>query len=156
MTDEFGNWLAGFVDGEGCFKVERALHHRKHYYTYRPGFAIALRSDDRPLLERIHSELGVGYLYTYNRETTTTNRYSFFTVQGAAQCQVIVDVFTRYPLRSKKASDFHIFARAVEVAHGYRRGGGKNVWAHNAILREQMEKLYQELTENRRYKHGGL
>ncbi len=42
---DFGNWLAGFVDGEGCFYFKRV-----NQTNLVPAFAIKVRADDPSIL----------------------------------------------------------------------------------------------------------
>jgi hypothetical protein len=60
MDAAFGNWLAGFIDGEGSFTIQSARADMPQFYTR---FQIRLRADDRPILEEIRAQLGVGALY---------------------------------------------------------------------------------------------
>jgi hypothetical protein len=53
----FGHWFAGFVDGEGCFLITRVGK------SYRCIFSLHLRGDDRPILEEIHRNLGIGTVW---------------------------------------------------------------------------------------------
>ena len=52
----FANWMAGFIDGEGCFHV----HKKKvnNCETYDCQFSINLRADDKPILAEMQRQLG--------------------------------------------------------------------------------------------------
>ena len=66
MSDQY---LAGFVDGEGCFVLNYRRDLKKHrpcspaYYFWRFEFAIVLSEADKPLLELIRSKLGCGRVF---------------------------------------------------------------------------------------------
>jgi hypothetical protein len=127
MDDAFGYWLAGFIDGEGCFCI-----------TYRGPNAtnkvcmlsVALRADDRPLLEEIQRQTGLGKIYD-SPGRKTTKPYSRWCVQTQPEVMSLVEVFERYPLRSKKARDFEYWKQAVEVwcSGGRGRNADPTRWA---------------------------
>lgn len=52
---EFGNWLAGFTDGEGCFTVEAYRGRASHSCS----FTIALRVDDKSILDECQLRTGL-------------------------------------------------------------------------------------------------
>src|SRR4051812_19925163 len=102
MTDAFGHWLAGFVDGEGCFSITQPHAYKR---SCRCDFTITLRDDDGPILEEIQKQLGVGRLSRHVRKVNPKNgkpqaRYSVATKR---ETLVIVGTFDRFPLRAKKA-----------------------------------------------------
>lgn len=112
LTDGFGHWLAGFADGEGCFRL---IQHR-----VGPGlaisaqFQISLRADDRPILEEIRQRTGLGNIHSNGRSAVNNGRPQVrWAVGDHAGCLVLVGLFDRYPLRAKKARDFAIWRDAV-------------------------------------------
>lgn len=119
-----GSWLAGLVDGEGCFHLRttrvrtvRGYHRRYRVLTF--AFVIALRADDRATLERARTLLGVGHIGQNRRghgPATSSNAkpLAALVVQARNDLARIVGVFRTYPLRSKKARDFDLWA----AAHG--------------------------------------
>jgi len=60
IPDGFGNWFAGFVDGDGCFLINA----RGDGCTLE----ISLRGDDQAVLHQIRNALGVGNLYNVSQE----------------------------------------------------------------------------------------
>lgn len=122
----YGDWLAGFTDGEGCFHLGFVTSKR-----FRPSpqatFVIALRRDDQAVLERIQSYWQVGRLYLSHRTLKNKKHFvTIYSVQTAADlANVVVPHFERHPLASKKAGDFLIWKRAVALlASRSRRGRG--------------------------------
>lgn len=113
MDDAFGHWLAGFVDGEGCFAIDGRIRpgHRVPYCQ----FILCLRLDDLDILECIHSEAG-GTLKVRRKTTNPNDKPSgYLRVTGAQELLRVVELFERYPLRAKKARDFVIWAEAVRA-----------------------------------------
>lgn len=74
----FGHWLAGFVDGEGCFYIGRICNRKKgvEYVNYRCAFTISLRDDDHAVLHEIRDTLGTGRIVTRKARETSTFRGS--------------------------------------------------------------------------------
>lgn len=103
----FGNWLAGFVDGEGNFNCHKD---QKGGFVFR----INLREDDKEILEEIKRRLGVGDLY-YRDIKKNMNNWDFKYQSKNMQNQwtfavnsiydlvnTIVPYFDKYKLRAKK------------------------------------------------------
>ena len=107
----FGYWLAGFIDGEGCFVI------REQKGEYRPAFQLRLRDDDLPVLHYIRHRLGVGDIYGErgrpDRAGYVSRPKALFWIQSKATCMRLVEVLDRAPLRSKKARDYAIWREAV-------------------------------------------
>jgi hypothetical protein len=107
LDDGFGHWLAGFVDGEGCFRVKP-----NNVNAFACVFDLHIRADDSEALYEIQRRLGVGRISYEDRKDSSP--MCCLTVTKKADCRVLVDVLTRYPLRAKKRRDFAIWREAVE------------------------------------------
>lgn len=153
ITAPFGNRLAGLADGEAHFNIARLRHkpRGRGIYTrpindcYACSFQIKLRADDRPLLERCFEETGLGTLtLVHNRsekDRASRNPAVLWRVSKQIECLAIVAIFEEFPLWSKKARDFEIWAQAVRywTADGVWRG-----W-------DPMARWFEEIREVRRY-----
>lgn len=116
-TDAFGNWFAGFVDGEGSFLMP--IYKTKSGARYGQRFHIGLRIDDAAIVEEIVSTLGFGT--TIRQKSCFSKQRNkldlpqiFFAVDGIDECLALVSLFKKYPLRAKKQRDFKIWAKAVK------------------------------------------
>lgn len=113
IKDDFGNWFAGFTDGEGCFGIfNRNCENPRTNCV----FTINLRVDDRPILEEIRNMLKIGTIHNKPPricDTHTTQAQSRFQVHAITECAELVKVFEKYPLRAKKQKDFLIWKQAV-------------------------------------------
>lgn len=116
LADGFGHWLAGFVDGEGCFFIHPGEH--------RPYLDVCLRDDDGGVLNEAKMRTGVGAIY---RSANGGNRgpQIHWRVGRAADTLRLVGVFDAYPLRAKKRQQYVLWRRAVlisppNVGRGYR------------------------------------
>lgn len=112
--EQFGHWLSGFVDGEGCFRLG--------FYKKKPtaAFSISLRADDKPILELIRSYLGCGKpIYVakgLNRGKESP--IAMYVVTGVPSLHdIIIPHFQRCPLRAKKGNDFVVWSQAIGFLH---------------------------------------
>jgi len=139
VEPSFGNWLAGLADGEGCFWIHRC----KRGEWLSPQFKIKLRDDDRATLVACRDTLGIGNLYDHPAPRTGNGRpSSSWIVQSRADAERLVTVFDVFPLRSKKARDFAVWRRAVELAGTIPRGNrwtGPRDWSGMLALKDELE-----------------
>lgn len=134
----FGNWLAGFADGEGCFCIRT----HSNSSTFSCKFSIKLRDDDSAILYQIRETLGVGRLYPY--QGSSGNSATAWEVQALSNViHVIIPLFEQYPLRAKKARDFTLWARAARIMHT-----GAHLKAHG---RDEILRLKEEMEQGRKY-----
>ncbi len=122
-----GNWISGFVDAEGCFRI--SIIKNKNYksnpwlaslydktkentsmktipLSVRLYFQIGLHLKDKLILELIKSELGVGEIYN-SRVDSVELQVSSFKDIGA-----IIKFFDKYPLITQKWADYLLFKKA--------------------------------------------
>jgi len=151
--DDFGHWLSGFTDGEGCFSL---YWRQTRTQLPRAAFVLELRSDDTPILQSIRDYLGAGQIYTRQRKAAAmailiTNKIPILQ-------NVIIPHFDRYPLRAKKSRDFLIWREAVLLLADVKRRpivhytfghGTKPRYTPDELRRFQ--KLSQQLRAVRRY-----
>lgn len=107
---EFIGWFVGFTDGEGNFfiKIDKA----KNFVGFR--FKINLHLDDLNTLEYIKENLGVGRVKSLNDRTVT------FEITNSAEIkQIIIPLFTNYPLLTVKKLNFEKFKSAFEMKYNY-------------------------------------
>lgn len=112
-----GDYIAGFVDGEGCFalKFVRSVRHDRPnkpiYFYWALEFVIMLRADDSEILERIRYTLDCGTVRIPAKSSSV--RYS---VVGFDDLSTkIVPFFKKYPLHAKKKRDYLLWAEAVAI-----------------------------------------
>lgn len=152
IADDFGHWLAGFVDGEGCFLafIERRPDDRPHLRT---SFQITLRADDEPILQIIKKTLGIGRIFKLKASPgdispNPTVRYAVKRTGDAYH--VLLPFFERYPLRAKKLEDFHIWKQIVVIKYLEGRPQGptrlsESFWA-------KVIPLVNQLRDGRKFK----
>lgn len=117
-----GDYIAGFVDGEGCFalKFRRDVRHdRKNkpvYFYWDIEFAILLRADDKDILEKIKNTLNCGKISISKRGAV---RYSVNNVDELVD--KIVPFFDKYSLHAKKKYDFNLWQEALVILERNRQ-----------------------------------
>ncbi len=152
-----GDYVAGFVDGEGCFYINfrRDIRHdRKNkpvYFYWKVGFAIVLRADDREILEKIKQSLDCG--------TVTINK------RGQARLQMtdvndltkVADFFDRHPLRAKKRFDYLLWKEALLILkrNKQERKPGDKGFSKINWNKGDLERLRQIKVEMEQYKSTG-
>lgn len=155
MDADFGNWFAGFVDGEGCFTVRICT-------AKKPGglpdieaaFSIILRKDDLPILQECQRRTGVGRISLYgvitNRQGIRSNPRARWEVRRHPQCMKIVEMLDRHPLRAKKSRDFVIWREIILHLASTPRGNRWGSKRDHAMLIG----LTKKMRDQRKYVDG--
>lgn len=145
--DALGYWASGLVDGEGSFLLH--VTKRSLYPHIFFTFGIALRDDDQAALIQLQQALGgLGQFQTTYKDCESRKPQSRFTITGKKNLLLVADFFERYPLRTKKRTDFEIWAVALRYYSAKRLAGFSA-----EQLFEEMQKRAQQLQDNRRYGH---
>jgi hypothetical protein len=141
-----GDYIAGFVDGEGCFDLQfrRDVRHERTnkpaYYGWKAQFVIVSRADDKELLEKIKNTLNCGHI---NFARGDQVRYSVQDIDTLHK--IISPFFRKYRLSGKKKNDFELWAEAIEILYKNKkktiniekgkRGFTRIKWAKNDFQR---------------------
>ena len=136
-TAAWGNWFAGFVDGEGSFIITR-----NRGQWVRAEFRLNMRADDKPILKEIKEELGIGFVYD-NRKSGNKNPNCEFRVSHREQLLHLVKLFDQYPLKSRKMNDYQVW-RTFVILHQSRK---KAMDLH-------VEQLLGDIRSAREFKEG--
>ena len=147
LDPAFGHYLAGFIDGEGSFRV--AENNGGRSLCCR--FSIKLREDDRDILVEAKQRLGIGTLLRDTSQGThrTSKPSARWQVYDRPGCLKLVAVLDAYPLRAKKARDYAIWREAV--FEWGRVGGVRSGYAGPANW-GRMRELKAQIEEVRRYR----
>lgn len=146
-----GDYMAGFVDGEGHFGLKHNLEvkvSRKGqpaYWRWNLDFAISLSEEDRPILEAIRETLGCGNINPQHGKTVQYRVYDFNDI-----CQKVIPFFEEYPLRAKKRKDFILWKEAAEILARYK---SSKLFTRKKIRPEDEKKLKEILAKIRKL-HG--
>ncbi len=101
------NWVVGFVDGEGCFYV--GINHPKNHLQILPEFRIVQHKNNEDVLFKLKDFFGCGNV-TVNHGDRKEVR-----VRGIKNLKIIVDFFSKYPLKTKKQNDFEKFSEIIKL-----------------------------------------
>jgi hypothetical protein len=109
LPADLGNWVAGFVDGEGSFNVPiRRLRSGVFPYRVSLSFNVSQLGSDEPRLLR--SVFGVG---TVRGRGDGVYYFEVTTVSGCVER--VFPFFDRFPLRGAKRHDLERFRRITTL-----------------------------------------
>jgi hypothetical protein len=110
-------WIAGFVDGEGCFSVPIFRNHKaKLRWQVQPQFVVAQSASSRDALEELVSIFGCGKVYLNQRHDDHREQLALFSVKRFADLRdVIVPFFQEHQLRTSKRESFDKFVRVLRL-----------------------------------------
>ena len=111
------DYIAGFIDGEGCFTITFAKHpERKLGVDPRLQFEIELRDDDAPILESIQKSLSCGRIYQLSYERYGWNPHTKFIISSIKEIrEKLIPFLKKHRLRAKKKYSFQLFCQAAQV-----------------------------------------
>ncbi len=119
----FGQWISGFVDGEGSFTLGRTAHRgREKRWTPRAMFLIKLRADDSEVLKLIQSYFGTGLISMMSERGSSKPQTRYCINRINTLEEIIIPHFEQYPLFAKKRTDFEIWREGVKFVCGLRNG----------------------------------
>ena len=109
------HYVAGFIDGEGCFSVSIGKHKTlKRGYEVRPEFEIELRKDDQEVLERIVVTIGAGRIYDCSYERYGWFPHAKYKITSIWEMKEYLFPFLdKYPLQAKKSKSYKYFREIV-------------------------------------------
>ena len=172
--EAFGHYLSGLTDGEGHFNLSyrmfRTKLHPDPYWGTSPHFRIALRADDREVLDLAHAFFSCGLVGRRNRAAYDLRhpndcpQYYFGVSKVSDLARVVIPHFERYPLRAKKRHDFALWRQGIDLAYHVHqrrvqrrcgtRGGALSKWT--SAEREQFVALADALKQQRCYQAPAL
>jgi hypothetical protein len=157
------DYVAGFVDGEGCFCVSVHPHPTVRYGTrwlIAPSFHIYQHRDNVEILERIRVFLGCGRIAPKGPKSPVMT-YSVYRRKDLESA--IIPAFERCPLRSRKHEDFlkfreivrlmkmkahrtdDGFRRIIELAFSMNKNGKQRRYTLEEVLTEPSETVRRAL-----------
>jgi hypothetical protein len=140
-----GEYLAGFVDGEGCLSIAGRGG------SLQPRFRINQRDDDGQLVRAIRAFLGAGSLYEKRDRKNPRAMPQLALTLAGADCMRLVEVLDYAPLRSKKRHEYPIWREAV-VVYGATLHTRWTPATQKSERARRLAALRDDLREARRYK----
>lgn len=112
-----GDYIAGFIDGEGCFTIIISKHKTKKLgLDARLHFQIEVRDDDLPIIQSIQETLGCGRIYNLSYERYGWNPHVEFKVSSLKEItEKLIPFLMEHPLRAKKRFSYEYFLQAIEI-----------------------------------------
>lgn len=154
------DFIAGLVEGEGCFSLNFRSDHKKNrshspqYFRWHALFAIVLRSDDYALLDQVTETIGCGTVSYSNGSV----RYQ---VQDTNELLTkIIPFFQLHKLYGKKSKDLELWMEAVEIIAKNKKKGvnlikGKRGFVKIDWNEADLERLQDIRMEMKLYKSKG-
>jgi len=151
LTPEY---LAGFIDGEGCFSVSIHPNQNARFgWLIDPDFTINQHKQSREFLKSIQKFLGCGKIY--EKSPTKSNVLTFTVYSRRTIFEKIVPFLDKHPLLSNKRNDYQKFRNIIILMqnkeHHTIEGFHKIVkiaFGMNAVGKQRGYKLEQVLTSS--------
>ena len=104
-------WIAGFVDGEGCFHVGINPHREMTAgFQVLPEFTVVQHQRDVQVLHALKSHFGCGVVRVNHGDRMA------YRVRGITDLnERIVPFFIKHPLKTRKNVDFLKFRRVLQL-----------------------------------------
>lgn len=106
-----GSWVAGFVDGEGCFYVNTKKARTVTGFQIIMTFSISQHVRDEILLTKLIDYFGCGGI----EKVLTRNSVTFVVYKFSLIKDKIIPFFQSYPLHGIKSIDFQDFCKIANI-----------------------------------------
>lgn len=132
-------YVSGFIDGEGSFSVSIGKHQTtRRGVDIRPEFEIALRADDKEILERILITIGIGKIYDLSYERYGWYPHVKYKITSAkAMEDYLFPFLDKYPLQAKKRKVYRLFRKIVTMCRRKKHLSNKG-FIKIVALRDEM------------------
>lgn len=110
------NWVTGFVDGEGHFRLGACWHKKRDRFNFVPLFSVSQRADDKQVLQRLADYFKVGIIRPRGASPTSGSPMLVYIVARIADFVRVASHFDQYPLQSKKQRDYLLWREGVAIA----------------------------------------
>jgi hypothetical protein len=110
-------WIAGFVDGEGCFSCPVFRNRKTNLrWQVQPTFVVVQSASSRSVLEDLVTYFGCGKIYVNHRyDNHREDLYRYVVATFAHLRDVIIPFFQENPLRTSKRENFEKFVEIVRL-----------------------------------------
>lgn len=115
------NYIAGFVDGEGCFSIT-VNKRNERLPEVRLLFEIELEESDEEILRRISATLCCGKIYKvlYDKHPNWKPHSKLKVSNFRDISEKVIPFFTAYPLEAKKRIQFEKFCKVADAIKAKR------------------------------------
>ena len=138
-------WLAGFVDGEGCFHVSiNKIKCMKLGWQVLPEFRIVQHQRDEQILHRIRSVLECGNVVINHGDRKELR------VRGLKDLNKVVKFFQKHKLQTMKRRSFDLFAEIIALMNRKQhltKQGLEKIAKLASQMNRQIKRQYLESSE---------
>lgn len=112
-------WIAGFVDGEGCFTISVIKNKTTRFgRQIFPEFVITQGLKSLKALEQIKEFFGCGSIIRNKRHDNHNEDLYRYCVRSVQELHhTIIPFFRSFPLRTAKQKDFKLFSQVVQMMY---------------------------------------
>jgi hypothetical protein len=121
MSNDIGNFIAGFVTGEGCFSSYVEPRNGNGYRNFCINFCIGQRLDNVSTLKIVQRALRCGNICTASPYRCSKPQAHYYVSKHNDHVNVIVPFFRKYKLYGKKKREFEIWASIVQLVAKVRK-----------------------------------
>ena len=79
-------WVTGFIDGEGCFSINKKISKNKFMFSFQPIFELTQHERDKSLLEFISQFFCTGNVYLHSNKRA----YRFMSSSSSKLCKSFI------------------------------------------------------------------
>ena len=110
-------WIAGFVDGEGCFSISIVKNASTSLgYQIFPEFVVTQGAKSLSVLEDVQTFFNCGGIYENRRhDNHKENLYRYCVRSVDDITRQIIPFFEEYPLQTAKQYDFVTFCQVIDM-----------------------------------------
>ena len=103
-------WVAGFVDGEGCFHVSINRHPKMRTgWQVLPEFRVVQHSRDKAVLHKLQEFFQCGKVVVNHGDRKELR------IRRLPELRKVIAFFETYPLRTRKRGDFEMFREILQL-----------------------------------------
>ena len=157
VTPEDGGWLAGIIDGEGCFRFQGPSPQNANR-AYSPVFIMSLRDDDEPALRAFETIVGKKLKFSICTHKSTPNANPAYKIQIRDLPTFVyhfIPILEKYPLRSKKKYELQVFKYACNILMD-KRLSERTDRHYTDMERSQLDGCFRALSEMKVYQSDKL
>jgi len=129
-----GDYIAGLVDGEGCFHFSASNGYKnrgrgdEYYPTWRYSFVIRMEGKEEPILYEVQKVVRCGKVNKYPNSNGNRKPSVAFSVENLSDLHdKVIPFFKKYLLRASKRHNFEVWSEAITKLYIIRNRPRSNV-----------------------------
>lgn len=112
------DWIRGFVDGDGCFNIEKKRT-REGTLLFRHRFLVSQDKRSKDVLYALKSAFKCGTVHKGG-----SNMFTFQIEDQESIKKKVIPFFEKYPLQTEKRKSFDCFAKSADASVALPNPGG--------------------------------